>query len=198
MVPGVEARKKMALAELFPRSAERGRPIEWGWVALLVAAGFLSSVTFECVTPFAAFAALTAATMRLPAALAVTAAIWLTNQALGFLALGYPWDGSAFAWGGALGIAALLATLAAASFVRMPIRALWLRVPGGFGAAFFVYEATLLAATAALGGAENFTPAIVARLALSDAGWLIGVVVLRHGLVRLGALGHQSPLAVRT
>ncbi len=52
---------------------------------LLVAAGFLSSVTFECVTPFAAFAALAAATMPLPRALAMTAAIWLANQALGFL-----------------------------------------------------------------------------------------------------------------
>src|SRR5262249_7563131 len=105
----------MTLAEPFPRLVRRHRPIEWGWIALLIAAGFLSSVTFECVTPFAAFAALTAATMRWPGALAVTTAIWLANQALGFLAFGYPTDGSTFAWGGAIGVAALFATLAAAA-----------------------------------------------------------------------------------
>jgi hypothetical protein len=188
----------MALAELFPRLARRDRPVEWGWVVLLIAAGFLSSLTFECVTPFAAFAALTAATMRLSGALATTAAIWLTNQALGFLALGYPVDGSTFAWGGAIGVAALLATLAAAGIVEIGHRALWLQMLGAFGAAFLVYEATLLLATAGLGGAQNFTLAIAAKLALSDAGWLIGIVILRHGLLSLGTIGHQDQPAVRT
>ncbi len=188
----------MALAELFPRLARRDCPIEWGWVVLLIAAGFLSSVTFECVTPFAAFAALTAATMRFSAALATTAVIWLTNQALGFLALGYPVDGLTFAWGGAIGVAALLATLAAAVIVEIGHRGLWLQILGAFGAAFLVYEGTLLLATAGLGGAQNFTLAIAAKLALSDAGWLIGIVILRHGLLSLGTIGQQDRPAVRT
>ena len=188
----------MALAELFPRLARRNLPIEWGWVALLIVAGFLSSVTFECVTPFAAFAALTAVTMRLSGALATTAAIWFTNQALGFLALGYPLDGSTFAWGGAIGVAALLATLAAAAINEIGFPALWLQVTGAFGAAFLVYEGILLLATVVLGGAQNFSPDIVAKLALSDAAWLIGVVILRHGLLSLGTSGRQKRRAVRT
>lgn len=188
----------MAFAELFPRLAQRDNAVEWGWVALLIAAGFLSSVTFECVTPFAAFAALTVATMSLPGALATVAAIWLANQGLGFLALGYPPDGSTFAWGGAIGIAALLATLAAAAIIEFRHGALWLRVLAGFGAAFVAYETTLLLATPLLGGAQNFTLAIVAKLALSDACWLIGGAILRHGLLWLGTIGHQSRPAVRT
>jgi hypothetical protein len=188
----------MALAELFPRLARRDNAVEWGWVALLIAAGFLSSVTFECVTPFAAFAALTVATMPLPGALLTTAAIWLVNQALGFLALGYPPDGSTFAWGGAIGIAALFAALAVAAIIEIRHGALWLRVLGGFGAAFVVYEATLLLATTVLGGAQNFTLAVVAKLALSDASWLIGVAILRHGLLWLGTIGRQGRPAVRT
>jgi len=189
----------MALAEPFPRPARRDRALAWGWVALLVAAGFLSSITFECVTPFAAFAALTAATMRLSVALAVTAAIWLTNQALGFLALGYPTDGLTVAWGGAIGVAAVLATLAAAAVATKQQRPPWLQVLGGFGAAFLVFEATLSLATAGLGGVQNFTPAIVARLALSDTGWLFGIVILRHGLSWLGTPGNEvGQIAVRT
>lgn len=188
----------MAIAELFPRLAQRDTAVEWGWVLLLVAAGFFSSVTFECVTPFAAFAALAVATMPLPGALATTAAIWLANQAFGFLALGYPPDGSTFAWGGAIGIAALFATLAAAAIIEIRHGALWLRVLGGFGSAFVAYEATLLLATTLLGGAQNFTLAIIAKLALSDASWLIGVAILRHGLLRLGTIGRQGRPAVRT
>ena len=188
----------MALAELFPRLARRDPSIEWGWVVLLVAVGFLSSVTFACVTPFAAFATLTAATMRPSAALAATAAIWLTNQVLGFLALGYPLDGSTFAWGVAIGVAALLATLAAAVIIDIRYRAHWLQVLGAFAAAFLVYEGSLLLATAGLGGAQNFSLAIVAKLALSDAGWLIGVIILRHGLLSLGTIGRQYRRVVGT
>jgi hypothetical protein len=193
-----KVRKAMAFAELFPRLARRDHPVEWSWVSLLIAAGFLSSLTFECVTPFAAFAALTAATMRLSPALATTAAIWFTNQALGFLVLGYPIDVSTFAWGGAIGVAALFATVAAAAIIAIPHRAIWLLVLGGFGAAFVVYEMTLLLATLALGDAQNFRLAIIAQLAFSDAAWLIGVIILRQGLLSLGTIGHQGRPAVRT
>ena len=38
------------------------------------------------------------------------------------------------------------------------------------------YELLLLAATPVLGGASSFTPAIVARLGLTGAAWLAGLV----------------------
>lgn len=186
----------MAFDDLFPLTAPRDRGY-WTWPALLIAAALLSSVTFECVTPFSAFAVLVAATMSLPRALAMIVAIWLVNQVLGFLALGYPLDGTTFAWGGAIGVAALVATIGSATVIGMA-RAwpVWSRIAIGFAAAFIVYEAALLLATTVLGGAGNFTPDIVAKLALSDMCWLIGVAILRYGLLRLGAVrqGGRRPV----
>lgn len=185
----------MALTELFGRETRT----DWGWIALLLAAMLLSSFTFACVTPFAAFAALAAATMTLPRALAAMAAVWLLNQALGFLALGYPLDGLTIAWGIAIGVAALAATAAAGRALASAGRVGALAgLAAGFVAAFIVYEAVLVLASLALGDTQNFAPGIVARLALSDLGWLVGVAILRHFLRRLGAIRRPTPLAVRT
>jgi hypothetical protein len=183
----------MALADLFPTASGADDRGDWAWVTLLAAAALLSSVTFACVTPFAAFALLTAATLRLPRALAVMAALWLVNQALGFCALGYPLDAPTLAWGGAIGIAALAGTAAAGMLLRLRNFGL-ARLAGAFAAAFIVYEAVLFLTALVLGGAENFSLGIVARLALSDAGWLIGVAILRHGLLRLVAAGGRRPV----
>lgn len=189
----------MALAELFPGAAPDEARRGFAWPALLIVAALLSGVTFECVTPFSAFAALTAATMRLPRALAMMAAIWLVNQVLGFAALGYPFDGITLAWGGVIGGAALAATVAAAACQTVargwPLLA---RIAAGFVAAFVVYEAVLLLATAVLGDAQNFAADIVAKLALSDACWLAGIAIVRHGLLRFGAISGRNRLAVRT
>ena len=67
-----------------------------------------------------------------------------------------------------------------------------------FVAALIVYEAVLVLASLALGDTQNFAPGIVARLALSDLGWLVGVAILRRFLRRLGAIRRPAPLAVRT
>ena len=70
---------------------------------LLTAACALASFAFACATPFAAFAAIAAAMLRLPAALLVVAAAWIVNQAIGFGALGYPIDLNTMLWGTAIG-----------------------------------------------------------------------------------------------
>jgi hypothetical protein len=173
----------MAWQELFPTPMARIGGGRAAWLVLLIAMALLSSFTFACVTPFAAFAVLTAATLPLPRALAIMVAVWLVNQALGFLALGYPLDPSTFAWGGVIGIAALAATVAAA---RIGVRS-WQHLVAGFAAAFLVYEALLYLAAFYLGGSENFSAGIVAKLALSDTCWLVGIAILRHGLMRFGA-----------
>lgn len=181
----------MALTELFPVAA-RGRRLGVAWPALLLAAALLSSVTFACVTPFVAFAVLAAATMTPPRALATVASVWLVNQALGFCALGYPLDGTTIAWGLAIGAAALAATAVAAAGLapgrQWPLMA---RLAVSFAAAFAAYEAVLYGAALGLGGTENFTAAIVAKLAVSDLAWLIGISIVRHGLLRLGQAGTR-------
>ena len=63
---------------------------------------------------------------------------------------------------------------------------LWSRVASGFVAAIVAYEGLLFLASLALGSSENFAPGIVAKLALSDTGWLIGIAILRHALLRFG------------
>jgi hypothetical protein len=41
-------------------------------------------MAFACITPFAAFAAIAAATLSLRRALLWTVGVWLANQAIGF------------------------------------------------------------------------------------------------------------------
>jgi hypothetical protein len=188
----------MALAQLFPLAARREPDTTAAWLALLVAAALLSSVTFACVTPFAAFSVLTAATMKLPRALAATVAIWLVNQALGYLALGYPVDGASLAWGGGIGIAALAATVAAAAIVRVVRVPFWPRLAAGLVAAIVAYEGLLLVVSLGLGGTENFAPDIVAKVALSDACWFVAIAILRHWVSRFEAIRRSGRHPVTT
>jgi hypothetical protein len=190
----------MALEELFPIAARHGEGRrQAAWLFLLIAAGFVSSFTFACVTPFSAFALLSAATLTLPRALGVMAAIWLVNQIIGYLALGYPLDGLSMTWGATIGIAALAGTAVAAAIVAVA-RAwpLWSRLAAGFVAAIVAYEAVLFLAALVLGGSGNFAPGIVAKVALSDTGWLIGLAILRHGMLRFGLLRREGPRPVTT
>jgi len=188
----------MALAELFPSTVRRERRAQFPWMALLIAMAALSSVTFECVTPFAAFAVLTAATLSRPQAMAAMAVVWLVNQALGYFALGYPVDASSLMWGAAIGIAAIAATEAVALTERGLRAPSWSRLAVGFLAAIVVFEALLYLVALVLGGAENFSPGIVAKVALSNGAWLVGIAILRHGMLRLGAARRDLPRPLTT
>jgi hypothetical protein len=159
---------------------------------LLTAACGLASFAFACATPFAAFAVVAAATLPLQSALLVTAATWLVNQAIGFGYLHYPIDASTILWGFVIGAAALAATGAAVAALR------WTRHRGTVVAlaaalvgAYVAYELVLFAATPFLGGAEDFTAAIVGRLGVLSVIWTIGLVaacevarLLNHALRR--------------
>ncbi|UFZ04032.1 hypothetical protein LQG66_33380 [Bradyrhizobium ontarionense] len=143
---------------------------------LLTAACALASFVFACATPFAAFAVTAAAMLPLRTALPAVLGAWLVNQGIGFGALHYPVDASTLAWGAVIGAAALGATIVAritlASLRAAP-------APVAFAvaliAAYAAYEMVLLAATPVLGGAASFTVAIVARLGLTSAAWLVGL-----------------------
>ncbi|WP_315796357.1 hypothetical protein [Bradyrhizobium sp. SZCCHNRI3043] len=160
--------------------------------ALLTTACALASFVFACATPFAAFAVIAAAMLPLRTALPVMLGAWLVNQGIGFGALHYPVDANTLAWGAMIGAAALSATATA----RGVLQALHASpAPLAFAAAllgaYTAYELVLLAATPALGGAASFTLPIVARLGLTSAAWLVGLVAVSE-IVRL-----LAPLASR-
>jgi len=166
------------------------------WLALLVAASVAFSLGFACATPLAAFAAAAALTLPRPDALLLTTAVWLANQFVGFAFLHYPWTASTFAWGIAIGAAALLAAEAARWTARSTGRA------GGaltslstLLAAYAAYEVVLFAvAVAALGGVEDFTPAIVGRIFLINAGAFVGLLVLSRLGAAVGLAAKPGPL----
>ena len=144
---------------------------------LLTMSCALASFGLACATPFAAFAVIAAAMLPLRSALLVVTGAWLVNQGIGFGALHYPIDGNTTLWGLAIGIAALVATATSTAVLRLRRQAttplvLALALIGSYG----VYEVALLAATPFLGGADNFTAAIVARIGVLNGVWLIGLV----------------------
>jgi hypothetical protein len=153
--------------------------------ALLTVSCALASFVLACATPFAAFAVIASAMLPLRPALLVVTGAWLVNQGIGFGVLHYPIDGHTMLWGLVIGIAALAATAVSAAILRLLPRAstamaLALALNGGYGA----YELALLAATPFLGGADNFTAAIVGRIGVLNIAWLIGLVAARE-IVRL-------------
>jgi hypothetical protein len=144
---------------------------------LLTMSCALASFGLACATPFAAFAVIAAAMLPLRSALLVVTGAWLVNQGIGFGALHYPIDGNTTLWGLAIGIAALAATATSTAVLCLRPQAttplvLALALIGSYG----VYEVALLAATQFLGGADNFTAAIVARIGVLNGVWLIGLV----------------------
>jgi len=150
-----------------------------------VAACAMASFAFACATPFAAFAVIAAAMLPLRSALTAVVGAWLVNQGIGFGALHYPVDANTLAWSVAIGIAALAATFVA-RIVLQRSRALPLpaALPLTLLAAYTTYELALLAVTPVLGGAGSFTLAIVGRLGLTSAAWLVGLVAICE-IVRL-------------
>ena len=169
------------------------------WLALLVAASVATSLAFACAVPFAAFAAAAALTLSLPEALVLVGAVWLANQIAGFGFLGYSWDASTIAWGVALGAIAMLSTIAArgAAF-RLGGAGVAAASVAAFLAAFVVYEGALfVVAATALGGTEDFTPAIVGRICAINAIAMAALLVANRlataiGLVEPAGM-HLSP-----
>jgi hypothetical protein len=163
--------------------------------ALLAVSCALASFALACATPFAAFAVIAAAMLPLRPALLVVTGAWLVNQGIGFGALHYPIDGNTMLWGAVIGIAALAATAGSSAVLRALPQSgtplvLALALIGGYG----IYELVLLAATPFLGGAGDFTAAIVAQIGLTNIAWLIGLVAACE-IVRLinpSRRGHMA------
>jgi hypothetical protein len=147
--------------------------------ALLTASCALASFAFACATPFAAFAVVAAAMLPLRPALLVVTGAWLVNQTIGFSALHYPIDGSTIAWGLGIGAAALLSTAASSMVLGLlPRGHTPLMMAIALIVAYATYELALLAATPLLGGEGAFTAAIVTRIGMTSAVWLVGLVAV--------------------
>jgi hypothetical protein len=163
-------------------SSARLAPVEPHYASLfcfglLTIACALASFAFVCATPFAAFAVVAAAMLPLQLALLMTAAAWLVNQGIGFGFLHYPVDATTVIWGFVIGAAALAVTAASALTLRAMRRSGALVAFGAaLIAAYAAYELALFAATPFLGGAGDFTVAIVGRLGGLNVLWMIGLI----------------------
>jgi hypothetical protein len=164
------------------------------WLALLVAASVAFTFGFACAVPFAAFGAATALTLNTRDAIALTIALWLANQIIGFGLLGYPWDASTFAWGAILGVVAVLSTVATRATSARVTGAHWSAVVlASFAAAFVVYEGSLYIVSAAwMGGAEDYTAAVVSRILEINAIACIGLLVLNRLGMAMGLSAAPS------
>ena len=114
------------------------------------------------------------------------------HQGIGFGVQHYPIGATTMGWGVVIGAAALIATLAASTVVQaQPAMRAPLALGFAFVAAYAAYELTLFAATPALGGSASFTTAIVARIGLSSAAWLIGLLAICEMLRRSAGCGKS-------
>jgi hypothetical protein len=164
-----------------------------GWLGLLIAASAALTTVYTCITPFAAFAVIAATTLSRGHALALTVAVWLANQAVGFGVLHYPWTVKTLAWGVAIGGGAIIGTVAAQWTVarlgslRSPLRAL-----AGFVSAFALYQLALYAvALSILGGTGAFAPRIIGQVLLVNAVTFVGLFGLGQLVEAVGSLGRR-------
>lgn|GEM_PF-315766 len=162
------------------------------WVVFVAALSVVFSFALACAMPFAAIATVAAANMPRRGALMLTGVAWLTNQTVGYLALGYPriWD--SFAWGAAIGVAAALAT-GAVSLLRARIRSGPLVLVAGFTVAFAVYELALFSATAVLpSGDDAFSLPVILQILWPNMLALAALASLHKLALSIGFLARPE------
>jgi len=159
------------------------QPIAWFrplWLGLLILVSAAITLGYTCITPFAAFAVIATVTLSRRDAVMLTVALWLTNQAVGFGVLDYPWTARTLAWGLAIGAGAVIGTLAAYWTVRRlgSFHSL-ARTVAAFVAAFVLYQlAVYVAAVSMLGGTEAFSIQIISQVLVVNAVTLVGLLGL--------------------
>jgi hypothetical protein len=164
------------------------------WIALIAAASVGASLVFACATPFAALATLGAINLRRHHAFALAVIVWLVNQTIGYGVLGYPRTFDSFAWGGAIGAAALLATWAALAVGPRPMRTgpVFAAVIA-FGAAFVCYELALYLTSFMLpSGDSAFSLRIVWYILEVNVIAFAGLIALCFGASAIG-LAQPAP-----
>ncbi|HSE05488.1 MAG TPA: hypothetical protein VLK35_15170 [Methylomirabilota bacterium] len=170
----------------------------WLWILLLTAASVFVTLGMACATPFAALATLAALHTGRRDGLALIGFAWLADQAVGYGLLGYPRTADGVAWGVVLGVAAVLALVAARALTaRLGGRGPGWTGAAAFAGAFVAYQAVLFAATAVLAsGLEVFSPAIVGWMLRVNLLSLAGLLILHRLAVWIG-LATREPLGAR-
>jgi hypothetical protein len=152
------------------------------WPALLIGVSLTLTLGFACATPFAALGAAAALTLGRRHAVELTVGVWPANQFAGYLVLGYPQTVNSFAWGAALGAAAIAGTLTA-SAVAMRLRTVGplAQTAAALASAYALYEALLFAvAVTLLGGTASFALPIVGRILVINALTLGGLYAVHQ------------------
>lgn len=161
------------------------------WPATLAGATILGSLALACVFPFAAIAALAALTLDRRSGIALVGAVWAANQAVGFLLMNFPWDAQAVGHGLAI-LAATLAGYGVARLVAGKVEGGVLRSVAALASAFIVYEVLLRGYAQFGGGAENFSAEVVSGVAINDAMWFAGLLVLRWVIAQVSGAKASS------
>lgn len=171
-------------------SSETGDYRNLIWIGLVTVASVFLTGVYACAAPFAALAAFAALDVQRRDGLMLIGSVWLANQLLGFLFLGYPHDLQAYAWG----IVMLAATVAAFMGARQVLAVFAgtskaLAVVLALVMAFATYEILLYAATFPLGGSTAaFATDIVQQLAIVNAISFAVLLVAHRILVAIGAM----------
>src|SRR5262245_13630604 len=163
---------------------QEARWLRHACLASLVIATSGFTLWFACATPFAAFGAFAAIALSRGDARRAMVGLWLANQAIGYLVLGYPRTSNSFAWGLAIGGVAILSLLAAQRIASRLRSTPVFRPVAVLGGAFTVYEVTIyVIASGWLGGTSSLAPTIVSRVLILNVVALAILLVL----YRLGA-----------
>lgn len=149
------------------------------WPLSLAASTVVGSLLLACVFPFASFAALAALTMTPRRGLVLVTAAWALNQATGFFIMSFPWEAQAVGHGVAILAATLAAMVVARAVLEKVSGPIALRPVAALVSAFVVHQILLRAYASVGGGAENFSAEIISGVALNDAVWFTGLLLLR-------------------
>ena len=186
------------------RTADGATPMKRSlWIALVIAGSIGFSFAFSCATPFAALATLAALNTPRRDLFALLGLAWLANQAIGYGLLGYPQTWHSLGWGAAIGIAALLGTLAALAVApRVARLGRTGMIAATFLAAFTPYELALYAASFVLGSADAFLLPVVWRIFYMNVFALVALLIVHQlalaaGLIVAGGIGPRPALSVR-
>lgn len=168
------------------------------WIALIAGLTVIGSYALACVAPLAAVAALAALTLRRTEGLILVVAAWVINQAVGFVLLSYPHTPDTYAWGAAIGIAAVLGYFAASAAAGRTGSVL-LTAAVAFAVAFTVYQLALFAYGLAIGyGGDSFSTAIVGEVLAINAAAYVGFLAIHRAAVALSLVKparHAAPVS---
>lgn len=178
-----------------PAASQTGNAI---WIALIAGLTVIGSFAYACAAPLAAVAALAALKMGRTEGLVLVLVSWLANQLVGFLLLSYPHTADSYAWGAAIGVAAVLGFLAARAATQGSLsQPVALAV--AFAVAFVVYQIGLYAAGVAFAyEGDAFSTAVVGEVLAINLVAYIGFVLAHSAAVAFSLLKPTRPAAPAT